>query len=140
MGKKESVASKVFNNIFSFISIIVFISIVYIIMTEDDRRKKSEKEEKVEYPSVREPHMEFNGYVISRRFSNVYRGCYIYKLSNGQKFHIDNSTFRLNDTKLDMYEFLQIGDSIYKKTYTDSIYIYRKSKEYLFILGKRVVK
>lgn len=35
-------------------------------------------------------------------------------------------------------EFLAIGDSIHKTAYSDSLIIYRKSKEYQFVLRKRI--
>lgn len=35
----------------------------------------------------------------------------------------------------ELYNFLQIGDSIVKPKYTDSLFIYRNNQEYFFILG-----
>lgn len=36
---------------------------------------------------------------------------------------------------IELYEFIQIGDSIYKPIWSDSLYIYRNNNKYIFILG-----
>lgn len=65
----------------------------------------------------------------------------IYQGSSWIKLHKDSSSFvLLNSYNYSMSEpklhkFLKVGDSIYKPVDTDSLYIYRNGKEYLFILG-----
>lgn len=73
--------------------------------------------EDVEYPIISRNNNDYRGVITSRSMSGVYKGTWLFELSNGQKFSADMS-------------FLQIGDSIHRPANNDSIYIaYQTGKQ-----------
>ena len=78
------------------------------------------------------------GRLISKRSSKGYTGRKLLTLSANIKFSYSGLTRNYDVTNADFGPFLQLGDSIYKPPYSDSIFVYRSNTEYFFILGKYI--
>ncbi|GAB6013083.1 hypothetical protein [Viscerimonas tarda] len=118
--------------------------IVPIHFIEQDRidAKKEAETKKEEYPLLDyvKDSIGLNGVVTMNSFySRGYKSHHI-ELSNGTKFALWGGTINYLYEPFGLSYFLQVNDSIYKPTHTDSVYVYRDGKEYYFILGKIINK
>lgn len=66
-----------------------------------------------EYPNIAKNSKNYQGLITRRALSGAYKGCYLFDMSNGQKFSTSDLTH------------LKVGDSIHRPSNMDSIYIYR---------------
>ena len=66
---------------------------------------------------------------------NEYKGSLTIRLKDGvNKYYLkDANNYELSPVEL--MNFLQLGDSVYKPLNSDSLFIYREDKQFLFILG-----
>nr|WP_321453163.1 hypothetical protein [uncultured Carboxylicivirga sp.] len=64
-------------------------------------------------------------------------GAVLIEFSNGNKFRLNYSD-NYNYTPSSMSQFIRIGDHVYKPINSDSIFIFRNSKKYFFLLGQRI--
>lgn len=65
-----------------------------------------------EYPSITKNSLDYQGIITKRSISGVYKGAYLFDLSNGQKFSTSG------------FSFLKVGDSIHRPANADIIYLY----------------
>jgi len=100
--------------------------------------KNSRKREDKEYMDIQKSYLEYKGVISSKKMSDGYAGTVLFELRNGVKFRIYETSINYSIGNIDLTSFMTYGDSIYKPDNTDSIYIYRKGKEYHFILGRRI--
>lgn len=99
--------------------------------------KKAKKIEK-EYPTINTSD-NFKGILISKE--NIIRGDQVKMvLKNDIKFILLHSKNDAYLPKNKLSEFIQIGDSISKKSGTDSVFVYRNDNVYSFIISKRIDK
>ena len=93
--------------------------------------KESNKDKilKQEFPSIKR-HQKVSGKLIWKLCPEKNRDSYI-KLNNAKKYTVFNSLW---NSEVNFFEFIQIGDSIYKNVDSDSLLVIRKNKEYLFII------
>ena len=75
---------------------------------------------------------ELCGKIISR---NNYKGDTWIKLYKDSASFVLINSYNYSLKQPQLYKFLRIGDSIYKPSTSDSLFIYRENKQYLFILG-----
>lgn len=117
----------------------VFAAILFSYFYLDNIWNKFKEKEEQEFPSAVDlGHGNIKGVVVKKRESLYVRMRNLVELSNGVKFRFYTFTGNKRYSPADLDEFLQKGDSIYKPAGSDSIYIYRYSKEYYFILGKLI--
>lgn len=65
-----------------------------------------------EYPFITKNSNDYQGVITKRSISGVYKGAYLFDLSNGQKFSTSG------------FSFLKVGDSIHRPANVDIIYLY----------------
>ncbi len=71
--------------------------------------------------------------VIEKKF--IYQGSSWVRVKNYPKRYVLKYAYNYDLDPNHLSEFLHVGDSIYKPIHTDSLFIYRNDKEYIFILG-----
>lgn len=69
-----------------------------------------------EYPILNNNSLDYNGVIANRTISGVYRGVYLFDLTNGQKFSTSG------------FSFLKIGDSIHRPANMDIIFLFIDGK------------
>lgn len=77
---------------------------------------------------------EISGYIYSNEKTYHLNHTNLITLRDGKRFRLTASGYNYNYSPSQLQEFITIRDSIYKPAYSDSIYIYRNSKRYNFIL------
>lgn len=73
---------------------------------------------------------------IDVRRSFYHKGSMLLEFNDGMRFCLLGTTQNKSYKDPDLDEFLQIGDSIIKRSGSNDIYIYRDNKEYHFVLEK----
>lgn len=122
---------------------LLFAIILSIIINKSDSTTNLYKRRE-EYPLLKEQGdiLSLSGVVTKKDFNNnLYsRGTYLIDLTDGTKFALYGATRNYLYENSDLIDFLQLSDSIYKSSSSDSIFIYRGSLKYYFILGKMINK
>mgnify|MGYP006298967551 CR=1 FL=1 len=85
------------------------------------------------YNKIDETHNTNISGVITNKF--VYQGSSWIKVKNYPKRYVLKYAINYDLEPDHLSEFLQVGDSIYKPIHTDTLFIYKNGKKYLFILG-----
>lgn len=106
-----------------YTAICVFAAVIFYLSRQEYLHEK-EIEEGLEYPLIYDYNRGYIGLITQFSRSKSRRETFLVELSNGQKFTIYN------------FSFLQEGDSIYKPSRTDSLYIFTKEKEYQFYIKR----
>ena len=119
-----------------FLGIIILGIVIYFGVYTDKKLESNRKQEDKEYVKIDKYDKVIQGRLISKRSSKGYTGRKLLTLSANIKFSYSGLTRNYDVTNADFCSFLQLGDSIYKPSYSDSIYVYRNDREYYFILGK----
>ncbi len=77
-----------------------------------------------------------SGFIIKKE---VRKGPAYLTLSKGNKVALNTSHNYLYDSYF-MDEFLQVGDSLVKQEGSDTLFVYRNTKKYYFVLGEFINK
>lgn len=116
-----------------FCYLVIFSLIIYFLYYKNQEIKSQYKE----YPSLDE----YNNKLIKGTVSKIkkyYRGSKFVDLSNGTRFDLFGVHINYLYDKHDLYYFLQVKDSVYKDTNSDTLFIYRDDKKYYFKIGKAI--
>ena len=70
--------------------------------------------EDYEYPFIEKTPFDYQGTIVKRSISGIYKGTFLYELSSGQRFAAD-------------FSFLSVGDSVHRPANKDSICIFYKT-------------
>lgn len=110
---------------FKYISYIAgLLASIFFYFYLDRDQEKTKAQENIEYPFINKNSYDYQGVIIKRSISGVYRGTQLFELSTGQKFSASG------------FNFLEVGDSIHRPMNADSIYIFyqtgKQSKLFLF--------
>jgi len=116
--------------------ILVFGWIMYLIFTTDSRSQKQREKEDAKFPKIESFSLEIKGRLVKIGGSNAYAGRKLLYFSNGQKAAVSHDIFNYEISNVSIEYFMQPGDSIYKPSNSDSIFIYRGNETYYFLLGK----
>lgn len=93
----------------------------YFYLNEDQEKTKTNED--IEYPFINKNNNDYQGTIIKKSISRVYKGTQLFELSNGQKFSASG------------FNFLEVGDSIHRPMDADSIYIvYQTGKQSILFL------
>jgi len=84
-----------------------------------------------EFPRLT-PDIEINGIV---KKGDINAGTFYIELYDSIKFSLTATRNYLYDTP-ELYMFLKAGDRLVKQSGTDTLYVYRKNREYYFVIGK----
>lgn len=123
--------------IWTLIAIVIF---TYCFFIENPfqwnlERKRNETSEK--YKSLDEFTGEISGIVKESQTSSGWKGVYLFDLSNNAKFSLSGLTRNRNyNYRYVDLRSISVGDSIRKPKDSDTVYVYRKNKEYYYVLGK----
>lgn len=82
----------------------------------------------------------YKGKIIICRLSRYLRGQTLIVLTNRDRFRISCGTYNFLYEEPEISRFLKANDSIYKPAQKDSLYIYRDSIKYYFVLGESLNK
>lgn len=121
-----------------FLGIIVLGIVIYFGVYTDEKLESSRSKEDMEYIKLDHYSGIVQGRLTSKRSSKGYTGRKLLTLNTNIKFSYSGLTRNYDVTNADFGSFLQLGDSIYKPPYSDSIFVYRSNTEYFFILGKYI--
>jgi transposase len=110
---------------------------LFFVMNNDKNKYQSLKDE---FPIINNLNFQkFSGQITKKETHMSMRGVYLVSLSNGQKFSIGGTSLNyLYGVDFDLIKFIAVGDSIFKPSNTDSIFIYRNTRKYYFVLGKTI--
>lgn len=98
----------------------------------DKKRGNSIREE---YPLIQKID-NINGIILERKnIYSIFNKGHMVNVSDGSKFN-PNIIQSIN-TKYLFHDFILIGDSILKNKDSDTIYVYRNMKEYVFVMNYR---
>jgi hypothetical protein len=100
---------------------LLFITYILVYQTKDGKSPRTQT-----YESC------FNGEITYLRKS---KGDVVVKINNTEKKIFLVHSYSKDIESLSLYEFLETGDSICKKSFSDSLIITRNSTEYVFVLG-----
>lgn len=127
-----------------FVQWIIFIAIVLLFYTlgdllaeshENERQKQSEI-----YKDLESTNDSIAGIIISLKRSGYWAGSTLICLSGGEKYMGSKVSYNYNNSSKSLLKFIQNGDSIFKPANSDSLYVYRKGKEYYFIFDETINK
>ena len=98
---------------FKYISYIAgLLASIFFYFYLDRDQEKTKVQENIEYPFINKNSYDYQGVITKRSISGVYKGAYLFDLSNGQKFSTSG------------FSFLKVGDSIHRPANADIIYLY----------------
>jgi hypothetical protein len=111
--------------------LIIVALIVFLTLEIDNKRSKE-----MVWNNRQLPYCEISGIVSSARQN---RGTISLRLKNNDIFYI-STTRNYNLKPYDLDDFLQPGDSLYKKKNSMKLEVYRNNQKYEFILEKKIGK
>ena len=118
---------------FRYMAVVVMVFFIIISIFDIKRAGPKAREEKVNYYQK-----EFKGIILQK---SVNRGMRIQIDNNGKKekqYLYEAKNFDL--TPVDLYDFIQVSDSIIKLPNSYDLYIYRNNEKYYFKLGEYINK
>jgi len=110
--------------------ILPIIILTFVIFTFQIRNVYNTKKE---YPLIK-INDEYHGVVtMAKPYQSI---CYTILDSSKKVMLTLSVNFNYEDSYLN--HFIQVGDSISKRSYSDSLFVYRNNQQYLFLLGKYI--
>ncbi|WP_029906651.1 hypothetical protein [Prevotella sp. 10(H)] len=127
-----------------FLSLFLF-SLYYFVVLDRQNAQQIATEQIDNYPLLKDIKKKslINGVILRKNLSlNRYnKGSYMIELSNGVRFALYETSRNYEyEPEPDLNRFIKEGDSISVRVKNDSIFVYRESHEYYFVLGKIINK
>lgn len=113
--------------------VVIIISIIIVVVVFFFLKISEDKEEIIKYPVLNSSEKVQGVVVDKQKIIRGYQTRVI--LNNGQRHNINNSENYNYTRNSRLCDFLIEGDSIYKQNNSDTLFIYRKEKEYVYLIG-----
>lgn len=121
--------------------IILMSYITYLIYSYSWDLQKQKERENIEYATtIQHVRKELKGRVVKYEKSRFINLRYIIDLSTSEKLNIYETpiNYAYKDDQKFLMSFLQKGDSIIKPANSDSIFVFRNNRKYLWVFGERI--
>lgn len=121
--------------------IILMSYITYLIYSYSWDLQKQKERENIEYATtIQHVRKELKGRVVKYEKSRFINLRYIIDLSTSEKLKIYETPINhaYKDDRKFFISFLQKGDSIFKPANSDSIFVFRDNRKYLWVFGDRI--